>query len=54
MLKRALAVIAAILVIAFCIFWFSGKHVSLKFAKAVPAIGTETPVRVEADSPDGV
>jgi murein DD-endopeptidase MepM/ murein hydrolase activator NlpD len=54
MLKRALAVIAAIAVIVFCFFWFSGKHVNLKFAKAVPAIGTETPVRVEADSPDGV
>lgn len=54
MLKRALAVIVAIAVIVFCVFWFSGKHVSLKLAKAVPAIGTETPVRVEADSPDGV
>jgi murein DD-endopeptidase MepM/ murein hydrolase activator NlpD len=54
MLNRALAVVAAIAVIVFCFFWFSGKHTSLKFAKAVPAIGTETPVRVEADSPDGV
>jgi murein DD-endopeptidase MepM/ murein hydrolase activator NlpD len=54
MLKRALAIVAAIVVIVFCFFWFSGKHVNLKLSKAVPAIGTDTPIRVEADSPDGV
>ncbi len=54
MLNRVLAVCAAIVLVAFGFVWFSGKHVNLKFAKAVPAIGAETPVRVEADSPDGV
>jgi murein DD-endopeptidase MepM/ murein hydrolase activator NlpD len=54
MLKRALAIIVAIGVIVFCFFWFSGKHVSLKLAKAVPAVGTDTPIRVEADAPAGV
>jgi hypothetical protein len=54
MLKHVLAVVAAIVVIVFGFVWFSGKHVNLKLAKAVPAIGTQTPVRVEADSPDGV
>lgn len=54
MLQRVLAVVGAVIVIAFCFVWFAGKHASLKLAKAVPAIGTETPIRVEADSPDGV
>jgi murein DD-endopeptidase MepM/ murein hydrolase activator NlpD len=54
MLNRVLAVVAAVVVIVFGFVWFSGKHVNLKLAKAVPAIGAETPVRVEADSPDGV
>jgi murein DD-endopeptidase MepM/ murein hydrolase activator NlpD len=54
MLNRVLAVVGAIVVIALGFVWFSGKHVNLKLAKAVPAIGTETPIRVEADSPDGV
>lgn len=54
MLNRVLAVVAAVIVLVFGFVWFSGKHVNLKLAKAVPAIGAETPVRVEADSPDGV
>jgi hypothetical protein len=54
MLKRALAILAAIVVIVFCFFWFSGKHVNLKLVKAVPAIGVNTPIRVEADAPAGV
>jgi Peptidase family M23 len=54
MLKKVLAVVAAVVVIVLGFVWFSGKHVNLKLVKAVPAIGTETPLRVEADSPDGV
>jgi murein DD-endopeptidase MepM/ murein hydrolase activator NlpD len=54
MLNRVLAGVVAVIVIVFGFVWFSGKHVNLKLAKSVPAIGTETPIRVQADSPDGV
>jgi murein DD-endopeptidase MepM/ murein hydrolase activator NlpD len=54
MLKTALAVVVFLILIVFGFVWFSGKHVDLKLAKAVPAIGTSTPVRVEADAGHGV
>ena len=54
MLKTALAVVVGIILIGFGVIWFSGKHVDLKLAKPVSAIGTETPVRVQADAPHGV
>ena len=54
MLRTVLAVVAAIFLIAFGFVWFSGKHVDVKLAQPVSAIGTETPVRVEADAPHGV
>ncbi len=54
MLKKALAVVVVIVLIIFAFVWFSGKHVDLKLAQPVPAIGTETPVRVQADGPHGV
>jgi len=54
MLKTVLAVVVAIVLIVFGFVWFSGKHVDLKLAQPVSAIGTETPVRVQADDPHGV
>ncbi len=54
MLKTLLAVVVALILIVFGFVWFSGKHVDLKLATAVPAIGTDTPVRVQADGPNGV
>ncbi|MBV9611029.1 MAG: M23 family metallopeptidase [Acidobacteriaceae bacterium] len=54
MLKTALAIVVALIVIVFAFVWFSGKHVDLKLVQAVPAIGIDTPVRVEADGPHGV
>jgi len=54
MLKKALAVVGLAILIVFGFVWFSGKHVDLKLANAVPAIGTDTPVRVEADAAHGV
>ncbi|MBV9405478.1 MAG: M23 family metallopeptidase, partial [Acidobacteriaceae bacterium] len=54
MLKTVLATVLALILIVWVLVWFSGKHVELKLANAVPAIGTDTPVRVEADDPNGV
>ena len=54
MLKIALAAVVALILIVFGFVWFSGKHVDLKLAKAVPAIGTDTGIVVEADDPHGV
>ena len=54
MLKTALAIVIAILLIGFGVVWLSGKHVDLKLAQPVSAIGTETPVRVQADDTHGV
>jgi murein DD-endopeptidase MepM/ murein hydrolase activator NlpD len=53
MLKRILAVLVALIVIVLGFVWFSGARVDLKLAKAVPAIGADTPVRVQADGPHG-
>jgi murein DD-endopeptidase MepM/ murein hydrolase activator NlpD len=54
MLKTLVAIVIAIILIVFGLVWFSGKHVGLKLAQPVSAIGTETPVRVQADDPHGV
>lgn len=54
MLRIFLAIVVAIVLAAFGFVWFSGKHVALKLAQPVSAIGTETPVRVQADDPHGV
>ncbi len=54
MLKNVLAVVVALILIVFGFVWFSGKHVDLKLANTVPAIGANTPVRVEANDPHGV
>ncbi|HZS56162.1 MAG TPA: M23 family metallopeptidase [Bryobacteraceae bacterium] len=54
MLKTALAIVVAIILIVFGFVWFSGKHVDLKLAQPVSAIGTETPVRIQADGPNGI
>ena len=49
-----LAVVVAIVLVAVGFVWFSGKHVDVKLAQPVSAIGTETPVRVQTDDPHGV
>jgi murein DD-endopeptidase MepM/ murein hydrolase activator NlpD len=54
MLKIVGGIFVAIILIAFGFVWFSGKHVDVKLAQPVSAIGTETPVRVEADAQHGV
>ena len=53
MLKIVVAVIVALVLVVFGFVWFSGKHVDVKLVKEVPAIGTDTPIRVEADDPHG-
>ena len=54
MLKRIVAVLAAVVLAIVGWFWFSGKEATLKFARPVPAIGTVTPIVVEVDDPAGV
>ena len=54
MLKRIVAVLAAVVLAIFGWFWFSGKEAELKFAKPVSAIGTVTPVSVQVDDFAGV
>lgn len=54
MLKTVLAVVIAIVLVIFGFVWFSGKHVDLKLAQPLSAIGIETPVRIQADAPHGV
>jgi len=54
MLNRVLAVVAAVILIVFGFVWFSGQHAELKLVKAVPAIGVDTPIRVQADDPHGL
>ncbi|MBV9157116.1 MAG: M23 family metallopeptidase [Acidobacteriaceae bacterium] len=53
-LQRVLAGVVGLILIVFAIVWFSGQHVDLKLVKAVPAIGIETPIRVQADGPHGL
>jgi murein DD-endopeptidase MepM/ murein hydrolase activator NlpD len=54
MLKRIVAVLAAVALAILGWFWSSGKEAELKFARPVPAIGTVTPIVVEVDDPAGV
>jgi murein DD-endopeptidase MepM/ murein hydrolase activator NlpD len=54
MLKRIVAVLAAVVLAILGWFWSSGKEAELKFARPVPAIGTVTPIVVEVDDPAGV
>ncbi len=54
MLNRVLAIVVILILIVFGFVWLSGKKADLKLAKAVPAIGIETPIRVQADDPHGV
>ncbi len=53
-IKRALAVIAILILIALGFVWFSGKTVNLKLARAVPAIGNDSVISVQATGPRGV
>ncbi|MGA8027401.1 MAG: M23 family metallopeptidase [Bryobacteraceae bacterium] len=54
LLKGVLTGVGALILIIFASVWFSGKRADLKLVKAVPAIGTDTPVRVQADDPHGL
>lgn len=54
MLKRIIPVLILIAVVVFCGFWFSGQSAALKLASPVVAIGTATPIRVEASDPNGL
>jgi murein DD-endopeptidase MepM/ murein hydrolase activator NlpD len=54
MLKRIVAVLAAVALAVLGWFWSSGKEAELKFARPVPAIGTVTPIVVEVDDAAGV
>jgi murein DD-endopeptidase MepM/ murein hydrolase activator NlpD len=47
-------VVAAVVIIAIGFVWLSGKRVDLKLARPLPAIGVETPIRIQADNPHGV
>src|SRR5438270_7589134 len=53
-LKRALAVVAILILIAFGFVWLSGKEVNLKLARPVPAIGNDSIISVQAGGPKGV
>ncbi len=55
MFKRVSSiVVVALLLLIVVIVWLLGAHVDLKLSSPVPAVGTETPVRVQADDPHGV
>jgi len=54
MLNRILAVLGALLVAAFLLFWFTGKKAEIKLAKPVASIGTSTMISVQTDDPVGV
>ncbi|MBV9084504.1 MAG: M23 family metallopeptidase [Acidobacteriaceae bacterium] len=53
-MKKFLAIVLAIVVIALGFVWFSGKSVALKLVRPVTAIGHATTVVVQADAPHGV
>ena len=53
-LKRVLAVIALLILLVLGFVWFSGKSVDLKLARAVPAIGNDSIISVQAGGPNGV
>jgi murein DD-endopeptidase MepM/ murein hydrolase activator NlpD len=53
-LKRALAVLAILILVAFGFVWFSGKQVNLKLARPVSAIGSDSIISVQAGDPKGV
>lgn len=54
MFKTFLAVVVAVVLVVFGFVWFSGKSVALKLSKPVVAIGSATPISVQADDPHGV
>ena len=54
MLKRLLAIVFVLFVVAIGFLWFSGKSVELKFARPAAAIANETTLIVQADAPNGV
>jgi murein DD-endopeptidase MepM/ murein hydrolase activator NlpD len=54
MFNRTIAALAALLVAAFLVFWFTGKKAEIKLAKPVASIGTSTTISVQTDDPVGV
>jgi murein DD-endopeptidase MepM/ murein hydrolase activator NlpD len=53
-LKRAVAVLAILILVAFGFVWFSGKQVDLKLVRPVAAIGNDSIISVQAGGPKGV
>src|SRR5260370_31468550 len=53
-LKRVLAAIALLILLVLGFVWFSGKSVDFKLARAVPAIGNDSIISVQAGGPNGV
>ncbi|MFL6351911.1 MAG: peptidoglycan DD-metalloendopeptidase family protein [Bryobacteraceae bacterium] len=53
-LKRLLAVLAILILIAIAFVWYSGKDVNLKLARPVPAIGNDSIISVQAADPKGI
>src|SRR5690242_11282491 len=53
-LKRVLAIVAVLILVAFGFVWFSGKQVNLKLARPVSAIGNDSIISVQAGGPKGV
>jgi len=54
MLKRLVAIVAAIVILVFAIVWFSGKHADVKLSQPVAAVGISTPVAVQVTDPHGL
>ncbi len=54
MLKYVLSILLILVVAAFGFVWFSGKTVELSLPKPVVAIGSETPITVNATGPNGL
>jgi murein DD-endopeptidase MepM/ murein hydrolase activator NlpD len=55
MLKRVIPVAVVLAAVAaFCVFWFSGRSATLKLSSPVAAIGTETPIQVQAADANGL
>jgi murein DD-endopeptidase MepM/ murein hydrolase activator NlpD len=54
MLNRFLAVVAALVILAFGFVWFSGKKVDVKLAQPATAIGNATTINIKIEAPHGV
>ena len=53
-LKRFLAILAILILIALGFVWYSGKEVNVKLARPTPAIGADSVISVQASGPKGM